>query len=158
MEILNNSAEERTNTEHMNLLSIFYFVFGGLSLMGAFVLFIYMLVIGLVFSNNHIQEAINSQPEGEIVGHVFGVVSAILMVIFVFILIAGILQLIAGFKLRQKRNRNFILVAAVVVLLSFPLGTTLGVFTIIILTRPVVIEIFRKEQMKLDEEKYGKIG
>jgi hypothetical protein len=159
MEILSNhNNEERTNTEHLNLLSIFYFAFGGLSLLGAFILFIYMLVIGLVFSNRHIQESIQSQPDGEIVGYVFGVISVVLIVVFVLVLTVGILQLMAGFRLRQKRTKNFIVVVAVLALLSFPLGTVLGIFTIIVLSRPAVVEIFQKEQQRLQEEKYGKIG
>jgi hypothetical protein len=145
MEILNNTTqEERTNTEHLNLLSIFYFAFGGLSLLGAFILFIYMLIIGLVFSNSHVQESIQTQPEGAIVGTVFSVLSVVFIILFVFILVVGILQIIAGFRLRQKRSKGLILTAAILALLSFPLGTVLGVFTIIILSRPVVDQMFKK--------------
>ena len=159
MEIINNpSYEERTNAEHMNLLSIFYFAFGGLSLLGAFILLIYMVVFGAIFSNKTIQESINQQPEGEVVNYVFGIVSVVFLVIFILVLAVGILQIIAGFRLRQKRNRNFIIVVAVLALLSFPLGTILGIFTIIVLSRPAVIEMFRKEQERLDIEKYGRIG
>jgi hypothetical protein len=159
MEVLNHTTqEERTNSENLNLLSIFYFAFGGLSLLGAFILFIYMLIIGLVFSNNHVRESLQSQPEGEIVGTVFSVISVVFIVLFVFILAVGIMQIMAGFRLRQKRSKTFIMVVAIIALLSFPLGTALGVFTIIVLSRSSVDAMFKKEKEKLFEMKYGEIG
>jgi hypothetical protein len=159
MEILNdNSIEERTNTEHLNLLSIFYFVFGGLSLFGAFILLIYILIFGLIFSNHTIQESIQSQSGGEVVGSVFGIISVVFIVIFIFILTVGILQIIAGFKLRKKRSKGLIMLVAILELLSFPLGTTLGVFTIIIISRSSVAAMFDKEIERMNLEKYGPIG
>lgn len=157
MEILSTTTrEEHTNNEHLNLLSIFYFVFGGLSLLVAFILLIYVLILGFIFSNNTIRESMESQPDGEVVGYVFGVVSIVFLVLFVFILIIGVLQIMAGFKIRQKRNRIFNMVIGVLALPSFPLGTALGIFTIIVLSRPSVIEMFNDEKERLLNEKYGK--
>jgi hypothetical protein len=157
MEILSQTTrEEHVNKDHLNLLSIFYFVIGGLSLLGAFILLIYCIVLGAIFSNEQVQSSI--QSEAPVVNTVFSVISIVLIVIFIFVLTVGILQIIAGFRLRQRRNRMFIIVMGVLALLSFPLGTALGIFTIIVLTRLSVVEMFQKEKEKLDLQKYGKIG
>jgi hypothetical protein len=157
MEILSQTTrEEKVNNDHLNLLSVFYFVIGGLSLLGAFILLIYIIVIRVIFSNHQIQSSI--QSEAPVVETVFGVISIVLIILFFFVLTVGILQILAGFRIRQKRNRTFVLVMGVLALPSFPFGTALGVFTIIVLSRPVVHEMFHKEKEKLDLEKYGKIG
>jgi hypothetical protein len=158
MNVLNNNLEEKTNTSNLNLLSIFYFVFGGLSLMVAFIMLIYGIVINVIFSNQHVQDAINSEPEGEIVGSVFGIISIVFLVAFILVLVIGILQIIAGFRLRQKRSRSLIIVVAVLELLSFPLGTALGVFTIVVLSKPSVIDMFNNEEERRRAEIYGNIG
>jgi hypothetical protein len=49
----------------------------------------------------------------------------------------------------------FSLVMGVLTLPSFPFGTALGVFTIIVLSKPGVKEIYQKTQEALDEEQYG---
>lgn len=156
MEILSQlSREEHENNEHLNLLSIFYFVFGGMSLLVAFVLLIYAAVIGAVFSSPAIRQSMDASEPA--VGYIFGVVSIVFLVIFVLVLAIGILQIVAGFKLRQKRNRIFNLVIGILALPSFPLGTALGIFTIIVLSRPSVIKMFQDQHQRLFEEKYGKI-
>jgi hypothetical protein len=157
MEILSQTTrEEHINNEHLNLLSIFYFVFGGLSLLLAFVILIYAIVIAAIFSNNEVQASI--QNDAPLVNYIFNVVGIVFLIIFILVLAVGILQVVAGFRIRQKRNRVFNIVIGILALPSFPLGTALGVFTIIVLSRPGVIEMFRKEQEKLDLEKYGEIG
>jgi hypothetical protein len=159
MEVLSsNSRDEHVNKEHLNLLSIFYFVFGGLSLLGAFILLIYTIIIGVVFSNNTVQDAINKEPDAKVVGTVFSILSVVFLIIFILVLAVGILQIVAGFRIRQKRNRVFNIVIGILALPSFPLGTALGIFTIIVLSRPAVIEMFQAEQERLALEKYGKIG
>ena len=157
MEILSQtSREESTNNEHLNWLSISYFVFGGLSLMVALIMLIYTIVFGAILSSPGIRQEMDATEP--VVGYVFGIISIVFLVIFIFVLAIGILQIIAGFRIRQKRNRIFNIVIGILALPSFPLGTALGVFTIIVLSRPSVIAMFQHEQEKNLEDKYGKIA
>ncbi len=71
----------------------------------------------------------------------------ILFVIFsAIIIISGwtlaVLILIAGSRLKQRRSYNFCLVIAFLECLIVPLGTVLGVFTILNLTKDSVKELF----------------
>ncbi len=148
MEVINQkSREEITNGEHLNLLSIFYFVFGGLSILGALVLFAYTAVLGFIM---------NKVPaQGDEFGLIFGTLTSIFGVLGVVILVIGILQIVSGFKLRKRTHRMLSMVMGIISLPSFPLGTALGVFTIIVLSRPGVKEIYQKTQEDMDEEIYG---
>jgi len=135
--------EERTNNEHIRLLSVFYFVFGGLSLFVAFVLTIYLVVLGAIFTNSTVRESIESS--GTNMETPLNIVAAIFIFAIVLVVTIGILQIVAGFKLRKKTHRIFTIVMGVLALPSFPLGTALGVFTIVVLTRPAVIDMYNKQ-------------
>jgi hypothetical protein len=52
------------------------------------------------------------------------------------------LLLVAGQRLRKRRSYNFCFVVAAISCAFAPMGTVLGVFTIIVLSRPTVKAIF----------------
>jgi hypothetical protein len=56
--------------------------------------------------------------------------------------IYGILMLMAGGKLRKQRGYGFCFFVAIVDLLGFP-SIILGIFTLIVLNRPTVKELFK---------------
>jgi hypothetical protein len=149
--------ELNANESNINLLSIFYYVFGGISLLISFVFLVYIVIIRLIMSSAFVKQSIEMQPDGHVVGTVFSFVSIVFLFVFVLIVTIGILQIVAGTRLKQKRSRTFIIIMAAISLLSFPLGTALGVFTIIVLTKTSVIDMFRKEEERLRELTYGKI-
>jgi len=74
-----------------------------------------------------------------VVGILFVIISAI-------IIIAGwafaVLILIAGSRLKQRTSYNFCLVIAFLECLIVPLGTVLGIFTILNLTKDPVKDLF----------------
>ncbi len=137
------SREVFTNNEHLRLLSIFYFVFGGLSLLVAFILIIYAVVLRIIFSSTGVIDSIESS--GTYMEMPMNIIVGFLIAILILVTVIGVLQIVAGFKLRNKTNRIFSLVMGVIALPSFPLGTALGVFTIVVLTRPSVIEMYDKQ-------------
>jgi len=53
----------------------------------------------------------------------------------------------AGYFLSKKRNHMFCLVMAGVSCIFMPFGTVLGVFSIIVLSRPSVKELFNKKDI-----------
>ncbi len=58
--------------------------------------------------------------------------------------IVALLLAIAGRKLATRRGRVFCIVVAALSCFSFPLGTALGVFTLIVLMRPSVQALFEQ--------------
>jgi hypothetical protein len=55
---------------------------------------------------------------------------------------SGVLNVISGLCLRARKYRAFSLVVACVNCLHIPLGTVLGVFTIVVLVRDSVRELY----------------
>ncbi|MEO0601562.1 MAG: hypothetical protein AAF211_09005 [Myxococcota bacterium] len=55
----------------------------------------------------------------------------------------GAVNLYAGYSLSNLRNQTFISLAAVANLVFFPIGTVLGIFTLVVLGRPGMHRRFR---------------
>jgi hypothetical protein len=60
----------------------------------------------------------------------------------VWFVASGILNVLSGIFLGRRKFRTFSLIVAVINCIHVPLGTVLGVFTIIVLLRPSVREIY----------------
>ena len=127
--------------EHLRLLSIFHYIVGGLA--GLFALFpVIHLVIGLVFILA--PEAVESNGEAPpaLVGWLFVIFAGMFIITgWVFAAFA----IAAGRFLARRRHRLFCLVIAGIECAFIPFGTILGVFTIIVLMRESVKELFSKE-------------
>jgi len=75
------------------------------------------------------------------------VLSIVANVIMVFSLIVSIPGIIAGIGLFKRKEwaRVLTLIISVLNLLSFPIGTGLGIYSIWALVQPEVVEAFKKE-------------
>ena len=126
------------DAEHLRLLSIFHYVLGGLT--GFFACFPCIHVaIGVLFLTGKMQSQGNGPPPPPELGWVF-----ILMGSFFIIMgwTLAILLLIAAGRLRKKRGWMFCFVVACLSCLLMPMGTVLGVFTILVLSRETVKAAF----------------
>jgi hypothetical protein len=126
--------------EHLNLLSIFHFVVGGLSLLGIAFLVLHFAIMSTVFSNPGAWKtnAPMPLPPAQLMG---------LFVILYFILGAilaasCVLNVLSGLYLRSRKYRVFSIFVAALNCLHMPLGTILGVFTIIVLGRDSVRKLY----------------
>lgn len=124
------------DAEHLRLLRIGFLVWGGIS-----VLFALFPLIHVTIGTALLAGALGGQGEGEpaLVGLLFVAVGGMLSLMFGLIAAA---ELYAARCLRERRRRTFCLIAAGVACLGFPVGTALGIFTIIVLTRPTVVMLF----------------
>ncbi|MEN8120690.1 MAG: hypothetical protein ABFS35_10100 [Bacteroidota bacterium] len=137
--------QEILDNEHLNLLSIFYFIFGGLTIFTSFIILAYITLFSAIFTNIPMDGSDIKDFPLEILFFVFAG-------LFVFVFGYGILLVIAGVNIRKKAKRVFSLVVGAMALISFPFGTALGVFSIIVLTRNSVLELYRLEA---EREKMG---
>ncbi|MGL6289634.1 MAG: hypothetical protein ACRC2H_02990 [Silanimonas sp.] len=131
-------------TQQLELLAIFHYILAGITAL--FALFpILHLAIGLwMVSGGFPEEASKpGQPpmDPKMFGWLFvGIASAL---IALGMTLAALLA-IAGRRLKQRRSHTFCLVVAGVSCMNMPLGTVLGVFTLVVLTRPGVREAFER--------------
>ncbi len=126
--------------QHLQLLSAFHWVVAGFTALISLFPLIHLAVgIGIMLS----PPKGNGDPNFSwLVGLVFVAFASVWI-------LAGLgftaCQVLAGRYLRQRRRYLFCLVVAGISCMEFPFGTALGVFTIIVLTRPTVKQIFERE-------------
>ncbi len=124
--------------QHLKLLSIFHYIVGGLA--GLFALFpIFHLIFGLVFILAPDQFEGKGESPPAFIGWIFVIFAAIFITIGW--VIAGCV-IATGRSLARRRRYLFCLVMAGIECVFMPFGTVLGVFTIIVLMRDSVKEIF----------------
>lgn len=126
----------KRDIEQLRLLSIFHYVMGGLAIPCSF---IPLLDIWMRFS------MVGSAWELQPIDWVTMIIPAAFLL--VAILFAGTF-FVAGYFLSRHRNRFFCLVVAGIDTLFVPLGTILGIFTIVILMRNSVIALFEENRSK----------
>lgn len=118
----------------LDLLSTFHYVLGGLAALFSFFPFIHVGIgLMMVFAD------FNGEAPPPFFGWLFVGIGGL------FILLgwtAAALMITAGKKLRRRVSRSFCLVVGAIECLVMPLGTILGVFTIVTLTKDSVKNIF----------------
>ncbi len=133
-------ANQRSvDEDHLNLLSIFYFVSAGLSFFGILALFADYVFLHFFFSN---PVFMGNQKGGPPPEAVFGFFLVFFMFFGALLVLLAILNVMTGFFLRERKHRTFSLVIAAIDCMQFPLGTALGVFTIIVLSRESVRKLY----------------
>jgi hypothetical protein len=132
----------QTDLEHLRLLAIFHYIVGGLiALVGCIPIIHLSIGIALVFGK--LDQKMGPGPDQEMtrfMGWIFiGVATAIIL----FNWSLAVALVVAGRNLQQHRRHTFCMVVAAISCLFMPLGTILGVFTLIVLSRESVKELFR---------------
>jgi hypothetical protein len=126
--------------DQLRLLTIFHYVVATLA--GLFSLFpIIHLVVGIAVVTGHLGNNHGSAPIPAFFGWLFIVLAGTMMILGFALAICIFL---AGRSLARRRHYMLCLVAAGVECTFMPFGTILGVFTIIVLQKPSVKELFGK--------------
>jgi len=124
--------------DHLKLLSVFHYVMGGLA--GLFALVpIFHLVIGVFFVLAPEKIVGKGDPPPALFGWFFIIFAGLLIVLG---LIFAAFVITAGRFLAKRKHHLFCLVMAGVECICVPFGTVLGVFTIIVLIRESVKQLF----------------
>ncbi len=124
--------------DHLRLLSVFHYVMGGLA--GLFALLpIFHLVIGVLFVLAPEKLVGKGEPPPALIGWFFIILAGLLIVLG---LIFAAFVIIAGHFLARRKHHTFCLVMAGIECLCVPFGTVLGVFTIVVLMRESVKQLF----------------
>jgi len=133
-----SESQARQDREHLDLLAIFHYVVGGLTaLLSLLPLFHLLLGLSMLAGRSR-------PPRGEeILAAAFG---------WFFVVIAGLAiacglafagcLVVAGRSIAQRRRHTFCVVVAAIACAVMPFGTLLGIFSLLVLLRPSVRELF----------------
>lgn len=132
---MKQSADE----QHLQLLSIFHYVVAGLTaLFACLPIFHFTIGIGLFITG-----LTQPQESDEFPMALFGLMFAVIGGSFILLgWIFAICIALAGRSLATKKRYMFCLVMAGIQCAFTPFGTVLGIFTILVLVRPSVKELF----------------
>jgi hypothetical protein len=137
--------------EHLRLLAIGHWVVGGLTAVFSLIPIIH-LVIGIAMMSGYFPPPIqrnhgpNDLPPEQLLPFM-GLLFVIFASLFICLgLTLGGLTLFSASSLGHRQHRTLSFVAACLNCAMIPLGTILGVFTLIVLSRPSVIALYRMKQ------------
>ena len=153
---------------HLNLISVLHYVMGGLYLLGIGFVVIHFMIMGFFLRHAEAEAnkppaisvavtppsasepdvasppqtapsaAHPSSPPAPFPKEIIPFFIAFYVVIGFFLVVLCVCNILSGLYVRKRKNRTFSFVIAGVNCLQFPLGTALGVFTFIVLSRPAV--------------------
>ncbi len=120
--------------DHLRILSVLYYVLGGLMLMGGIgpliLIFVGVAILSSAPGPYGPPPEVGWMPLGIGVG------------LGVFLVGLAACNIVVGYSLGQRKNYLFCFVIACLICINMPLGTILGVFTLLVLSRPSVKESF----------------
>jgi hypothetical protein len=130
-----------TDVRQLRILAVLHYVYGGLVALGS----LYMLMFGVV----GIEIARGPAPTaGE---NALGLPTeagwgfiAVSVVGFLLVGLWAAATIMAGKRLERQTHRAYCIIVAAINTISVPLGTVLGIVTIVTLMRPSVIELFEE--------------
>ena len=127
------------DAQTLETLKIFHYVFAGLTALGGCFPFIHLTVGIVIVTAGQTLTGADQTPPPAFAGWLF-IAFATAFILLLWTLAA--LVFAAGRRLGQRRGRTFCMVVAGVLCAMVPMGTVLGVFTILTLQKPAVRVMF----------------
>jgi hypothetical protein len=125
--------------DHLQVLSVFYYIMGGMGCLFALIPLLYVAIgVGLVCFPEGLQDGNGEAPPAAI-GWLFGAMG---LVFFLVGQAFAICTILAGRFIASRKHYMFTFVIGCIKCMSFPLGTALGVFTILVLSRDSVKKLY----------------
>lgn len=132
--------EEKTKNGTGDLLavvSVFHYVVGGFQLLTSLLGFFY-IAMGILMGSGALDSG-KSAPPPAAMGWIFGGIGVVVALLFILL---GSLSIKAGTCIRRRKKRMFCITVDAILCLLVPFGTIVGIFGLIMLTRPETIEEF----------------
>ncbi len=129
--------QEQIDASNLKLLAIFHYISAGLSLLGLLFIIAHYAIMRTVFASPEIWKK-SDAPPFDIIGMMKWFYLALGLIAVIF----AIINLLSGLYIQQRKNRPFSLVVAGINCIHMPLGTVLGVFTIVVLIRDSVVRMY----------------
>ena len=132
------------DTDHLRLLSIFHYVVAGFLALFSMFPFLH-LAMGIAMVTGAFDKVGNGNPPPAFLGWILIAFAACAILCGMAL---AVCVAIAGRRLADCRGYTYCLVVAGIECIFMPLGTVLGVFTIVVLMRPTVKQLFGVDQIE----------
>jgi hypothetical protein len=134
------ARQQILDDENLRLLRICYFIAAGLTTVTSIFVLLYMLMFTFIFTRIGARPGMNMPPA--FIGSIFGVIGVVL---FLLMIGMAVMHCLTAMRLTEKRSRIFCMVVAVITCMSIPMGTLLGIWTLLVLSRPTVKQAFEEK-------------
>ena len=124
---------------HLKILGICHFIVAGLSVLGIGLMFLELTMMDAIMHDPHFMNAGKGGPPP---AQMFDLMKIMFTTFAALFGVVGVLNVLSGIFLLQKKLRTFSLIIAGLNCIQFPFGTILGVFTFIVLFRPSVSDLY----------------
>jgi hypothetical protein len=132
--------QTRNDTEQLSLLTILWKVYAGIALLGVCLGSFYILM-GTAFAATMSSPHSSASPaESTIMSGMFAIFGGFIAIVA---LTVSILSWLVGTRIGDRTAHTLCYVMSCIVCLNAPLGTGLGVFSLVVLSRPSVKAMFR---------------
>jgi hypothetical protein len=131
--------QRKSDLENLTLLWAFHLVGAGLAVVGLIMLYGHFTFFNDMMSNPKLWQQQGGPPPPH---EMFAAVKWIYFAFALGIGGTGALNLVSAFFIRAKKHRLFSLVVAGINCFYMPLGTALGIFTIVVLVRDSVRDLY----------------
>ena len=138
--------QRKIDDEHLKLLSLFHFIGAGLAVLGLLFLMVHFAVFHFVFQNPQMWEHSKQGPPPQFF---FSILKFFYLLFGIWFATSGVLNLMSGLFLRARKHRTFSMVVAIINCLHMPMGTVLGVFTMIVLMRDSVRDLYQNQPVTI---------
>jgi hypothetical protein len=132
--------QRKTDVEHLKLLSAFHFVGVGLAVIGLLMVYGHYTLFNSMMSNSKLWQQQGAPPPPI---EMFASMKWMYVVFALGVAGTGALNLLSALFIRARRHRIFSLVVAGFNCFYMPLGTALGIFTIVVLVRSSVGDLYQ---------------
>src|SRR5215216_7662546 len=138
-----SAAQRVKDEEHLRLLAVFHYVVAGIG--GLFACFpLIHVAVGLAM---FLSPSFVAKGQADVAPHWFGLLFVVMGGVFVLLgWSAAICTFISGRYLAKRRKRMFSFVTGAILCAFMPFGTILGVFTLIVLGRDSVRQLYLEKQ------------
>jgi hypothetical protein len=126
----------------LRLLSIGYYIQGGISAFYTLMMLGYMAFASALFAG--VLKTASASSQQEIPPALISIISLVLAVVLGMACAYTACLFLAGYWLRHTRNMLFLQVLAALNCLAVPYGTVLGIFTFMVLQRSSAKQLFHK--------------
>jgi hypothetical protein len=127
--------QRKVDADQLKLLCIFHFIGAGLALVGILFLVLHYTLFRTFLADPNMWAFPKQSPPP---ANLFLMMKWFYLVAGIWFLGSSVLNAVSGLCIRARKHRTFTLVVAGMNCLHMPLGTLLGVFTIIVLVRDSV--------------------
>jgi hypothetical protein len=134
---------------HLRILAIFHYVLGALTLAFTGLIWLQIYWFNQVVKSMPSINMEMQRTSGSVfnpASHQIQTLQPAVVALFAFFILLAILLFYSGRSLQSRSNRTYSMIIAGCLCPLFPLGTILGVFTLIVLCRESVVRLYQPAQ------------